>query len=110
MTYTETVEMPLKEYEKINRLLSINSMEEMTDEQLLNMGANTDVCIGVFGVKFDDGSTLTYDLCSGTTNYWDDVVWSKDGYDTVLECTFELDDIEFEIDENTYIVKIKTIK
>jgi hypothetical protein len=40
--------------------------------------------------------------------YWDDVVWtSADGRrDIVLDCEYELDDIEFEVNGELYIVKI----
>lgn len=106
--YKEAIRIPTKQIERVNRLLDIESLEEMTDQQLLDVGANTDQCEGIFCVTFDDGSSLNYDLCSGQTNYYDDVVWtSSDGSrDVVLECSFELDDIEFDVDGVRYIVTI----
>jgi hypothetical protein len=106
--YREKVNLDLKEVERINSLLAIESFEEMTDQELLDVRADTDTCEGIFSVKFDDGSTLNYDLRSGQHNYYDDVVWtSPDGArDVILECTFELDDIEFEVDGTTYEVVI----
>lgn len=106
MRYEETVNISKEEYEKINRLLEIESLETMTDDELLAAGANTHVCKGIYGVVFEDGSSLRYDLCSGTVNYWDDVVFSNDTGDYVLDCTYEFSDIELEIEGNTYIVKI----
>ena len=79
----------------------------MTDAELLAQGANTDIREGLFYVEFDNGATMTIDLCSGQHNYWDDVVWtSPDGKrDVVLDCNYELDDIEVEIESELYIVK-----
>lgn len=64
---------------------------------------------GIFEVTFDDGSSLRFDLCSGTHNYWDDVVWtSADGNtDVTLDCEYELDNIEVDIEGETYIVEVK---
>jgi hypothetical protein len=96
------------EFNRINRLLAIESLEEMTDAELLAQGANTDTCEGIFYVDFDNGASLTFDLRSGQQNYWDDVVWtSADGnIDIVLDCEYELDDIEVEIESELYVVRI----
>lgn len=97
-----------EDFDRINRLLAIEDLEDLSDEELLEIGANTDVCEGVFYAEFDDGSSLTFDLCSGQHNYFDDVVWtSADGSrDVVLDCEFELDDIEFAVNGEEYIVRI----
>lgn len=103
-----TICVSVIEFDRINRLLAIESLEEMTDDELRRIGATTDGCEGIFCVEFDDGSSLNFDLCSGRHNYWDDVVWtSADGKrDVVLDCEYELDDIEFEVDGELYVVKI----
>ena len=106
MKYEETINIPKSEYERINRLLAIESLEEMTDEQLRAVGANTDVHEGVYGVTFEDGCMLRYDLCSGFSNYWDDVLFVNGESEYVPECTFELDDFELKINENTYVVHL----
>ena len=99
------------EFDRVNRLLSIESLSGMSDSELIMAGANTDQCEGIFSVVFDDGSSLNYDLCSGQENYFDDVVWtSPDGNrDVCLECTFELSDIEFSIGNDIYIVELDII-
>ena len=107
MIYTETVYIKKTEFERINRLLAIESLEEMTDSELLKAGANTDYHEGIFGVVFEDGCSLTWDLCSGQTNYWDDVIFRGDDGDLLVECAFELNDIELKINNNTYIVKLE---
>ena len=108
MKHTATVIIPKEEQDRINKLLDIPSLSDLTDDELRKMGGFTDATEGVFFVQFDDGSALNYDLCSGQENYYDDVVWtSPDGSrDVVLECSFELDDIEFEVDGEEYEVKI----
>lgn len=109
MKHTATVIIPKEEQDRINKLLAIPSISELTDEQLDAMGAYTDMCYGVFYVDFDDGSSLNYDLCAGSENFYDDIVWfSPDGNrDVTLECTFEFDnDIGFEVDGEEYEVKI----
>lgn len=100
--------IPADVYERVNRLLSIDSLEDMSDDELLSNGANTNHCEGIFAVEFADGSSLNFDLCSGTHNYFDDVVWtSGDGsHDVVLDCAYELDDIEFEHEGTVYVVRI----
>jgi len=106
--HKEIVRISENEFNRINRLLEIESLEEMTDDELIEQGANTDVCEGIFCVKFDDGSSINFDLCSGQHNYWDDVVWtSADGKeDIVFDCVYELDDIVVEINGELYIVEI----
>jgi hypothetical protein len=105
------IEIDRELYDRVNRLLEIPSLSDMTDNELLQAGANTDQYEGIFCVDFDDGSELTWDLCSGNENYFDDVVWTgNDGHMTTLECTFELSDIEFKAHNGeTYAVRIHVI-
>lgn len=102
------VSVPADLYDRVNRLLAIESLDGMTDQQLLDAGANTDQSEGILYVEFDDGSHLNYDLCSGQSNYYDDVVWSSpDGRrDVTLDCEYSLNDIEFQIDDDTYFVEV----
>lgn len=106
--HEEIIYIPINEFNRINRLLAIDSLEEMTDDELIEQGANTDYCEGIFRVEFDNGTSLNFDLCSGQHNYWDDVVWTNaDGSkDVVLDCGYELNDIEVEIYGELYIVKV----
>lgn len=103
-----TVSISREEFDRINRLLAIQSLEEMTDEELLEQGANTDVYEGIFYVEFDNGATMTIDLCSGRCNYYDNVVWTSADrtHDVTLDCEYELDNIEVEIDGELYFVNI----
>lgn len=106
MKYEETISISKSEFERINRLLDIYSLEEMTDKELMAAGANTNVHENVFYVRFEDGCAITYDLCSGDINYWDDVIFSSKFGDSIVDCTYEFGDIEIEDEGNTYIVHI----
>lgn len=104
-----TVNIPRSVYDRVNRLLAYDTpFEEMTDEEMEAAGVRDNDCEGIFTAVFDDGSTLNFDLCSGSSNYFDDVVWtSADGKtDVVLECGFELSDIEFEANGEIYAVNL----
>lgn len=109
MKHTAIVKILKSEQDRINGLLDIPSLSEMTDQELYEAGANTDSCEGVYYVRFGDGSFMTYDLCSGQENYYDNVVWTgKNGREIFLDCSYELADIEFDVDGETYEVKILT--
>lgn len=103
-----TVHIPREEFDRINRLLAIESLEDMTDDELLEQGVNTNTYQGILYVDFDNGAVLTWDLCSGIHNYYDNVVWtsSDDKREVVLDCEYELGDIEVEIENEIYVVKI----
>ncbi len=103
-----TVHIPSCEIDRINHLLGIDYLEDMSDEELIMHGANTHQNEGIYSVTFDDGSSLNYDLCSDIHNYWDDVVWTNaDGSsDLTLDCEYEIDDIEIDIEGETYVVEI----
>ena len=108
MKHVAYVQISQSEFDRINYLLAIDSLSEMTDAELRACGANTDECEGIFYVNFDDGSALSYDLCSGQENYFDDVTWhSSDGdWDVCMDCTYELGSIEFEADGEEYVVVV----
>ena len=103
-----TVHITPDEFARVNRLLAVESLEDMTDSELLAQGANTHQNEGIYSAKFVDGSSINFDLCSGIHNYWDDVVWtSPDGStDVVFDCEYELGDIEVEIESELYVMKL----
>lgn len=109
--YTAQVRMLGSEIDRINKLLSIESLEEMTDEELSVVGAEKDSCFGVYCAAFEDGSEITFDLCSGQHNYYDDVVWHSQDctYDVCFDCEYELDNIEVVIEGNQYNVIIERV-
>lgn len=108
MKYVEVVDIERSEYDRINRLLSIESILDLSDEQCREIGANTLSTEGVLFVEFEDGSTLNFDLRSDNGRYYDDVVWtSPDGSeDIILDYEYAIDDIEFEWNGDEYFVKL----
>ena len=54
MKHTETVKMAKSEIDRINMLLDIPSLSELTDDELRDMGAFTDAVEGVYAVRFDE--------------------------------------------------------
>jgi hypothetical protein len=109
MTYEETVQIKKPTYDKVNQLLDICSFSDMTDYEFESSGVRRNTCEGIYLVKFKDGSQLNYDLCSGSENYYDEIVWSKDNRDAWFEPTFDLADMDFGVDDNEYVVHIEVI-
>ena len=100
--------MPAVEFERINRLLALPYFDEMTDEEMRKAGAHPHRCEGIFAVTFMDGSQFSYDLCSGSENYFDDMLFfNKFGEPYSVECDFELDkQILITDNGNEYIINI----
>ena len=108
-TYATTVWMTRKVFEQINGLLKIRSLEELTEEEKkLNPMQND--CIGVFFAEFEDGASMTFDVCSGEENYYDNCILFVDKDDKVgvpIDCIFELPkSICVDYGMTTYIVNI----
>ena len=111
MIYSTDIILQTKEYNRINNLLSISDFNELSCREMREIGAKEDTYEGIFEATFDDGGILTYDLCSGNTNYYDNMVFTdvnKESY--VLECDFELGNkIEFQVNNNKYIININLV-
>ena len=105
--HVEEVELNKEEVSRIRRLLSIENMEELSEEEKQELGCKEDDCEYIFVVEFDDGATLDWKLCSGTVNYFDDVLLKLPNFGWQdLDCTFELDDIEIDAESDIYQVKL----
>jgi len=111
MTYVESVSLPTETFDRINKLLALPYFDEMTDDEMRNAEAKDGACEGIFGVTFKDGTSFTYDLCSGSSNYYDNMVfYDKEGYESVFDCDYELDrKIKFDIGENSYVINIDLV-
>lgn len=124
MRYEETVRLCRKTIDRVNALLSADFCREPSDEELLCMGASNGFSTeGIYLVTFEDGSVLNFDLCVDSYEsictdtlqkvhcFYDEVTWtSADGAtDVELNCAYEIEDIEVEIDGNTYIVRIEEV-
>lgn len=107
MTYSKTVKLNRKEVERIERLLSIISFEELTDEEMNELGAKCDDFIPLFWVDFEDGPMLTVDVCSGSNNYYINAVWSKGWKEVVLDCQDDLSLFDVDFDDIYYLVTVE---
>lgn len=108
MKYEYTVVIPDWVFDHVNERLAIPDFSSMTENELDELEIENDWNEGIFAVTFEDGSVFTYDLCSGGSNYYDNMVFiDPDGYEYALDCDYELSDrIEFDIDGNTYVIHI----
>lgn len=115
-TYVSEMEISRKDFDRINKLMQVDfddidesgdltqEMQNLIDE----LDARPDTMPYGFWFGFEDGTHITIDICAGSHNYYDDIVWtSKDGArDCVFDCGFALDEEEeFEIDDDVYICK-----
>jgi len=108
LIYKTTVYIPSGTIERVNSLLCALSFKDLSEKEISKYKFRTNSCETIFNVKFEDNSTLTYELCSGDSNYYDNVVWrSADGIEETIECSFRLfNEIEIEINSNKYIVNL----
>ena len=108
-TYVAEVKISKAKFDRINRLLDeidfdddSEEMEELIDE----LGATEDAWECGWEFKFEDGAKIFIDIRSGNHNYYDDIMWQKDGDESLIDCNYQLDEeMEIEIDDNTYICK-----
>jgi hypothetical protein len=114
-TYVSEMEISRKDFDRINKLMQVDfddidengDLTEEMQDLIDKLDARPDTMPYSFWFEFENGSHITIDICAGSHNYYDDVVWtSKDGTrDCVFDCCFALDEEEeFEIDD-VYICK-----
>lgn len=106
--YKAEVRLKASECEKIRKLLDIDSIDGMSDEELDAVGASRHDRLPVYTAKFEDGSVLSYELCSGSTNYWGDITWTAPGSGMTADCEpdYDFGSMELEIEGVTYEVCI----
>lgn len=86
---------------------------EYEDEWLGDHNLYKDDHMPIAAAEFEDGNTITFDIWSGSDNYWDAwTLYDKDGYDIwEFDPSFEMTDGEIELycepNDTTYIVEIK---
>ena len=109
---TASVALPKDTFERANRLLAIDSLSDMSDEELAATRADTYQSETIFCVGFPDGSEAEYSLCSGSENYRDDVsYYTADGscsQDFEPECELEKE-ICFFVGHERYVIHLELI-
>ena len=109
VVHTEKVLIQKEDLERICRLLEIEDLSSCSEKELSKLNAKRDDYQGWLDVTFDDGSNLTWDLCSGGSNYYDNVVFTRNGDSQTLDCTYKLDDIEIDAETDIYIVRLEIV-
>ena len=113
-TYVSEMEISRKDFERINRLLhevDFNYAEEEEMQSLIDAldARKWDMPYG-FCFEFENGSKIYIDICSGSSNYYDNCQWiSEDCHDDYLfDCDYCIDEeMEFHPTDNddAYICK-----
>lgn len=110
MKYKETLKVEKEEIKKWNFLLS-KDIDEMTEEEKNFYNPKEYDFIGGYIVEFEDESYITFDLCSGGTNYYDEVIWhnKENTTEIVFDCayTFATEKEECIVNDNSYIVEFQ---
>lgn len=111
MKYETTVKLSGKLIDKVRNLLSIDDFDDLTEEEMKEIGALEDDYEGVYYAEFDDGSYVDFGIASGQRNYYDDVIWHdpEDKSCIFFDSLFELDDLEFDAQGNEYYIKIERV-
>lgn len=104
-TYESVIKITKEQFDCIDRVLTevdfdddSEEMEELIDE----LGAAVDDEYAGFTFNFEDGKVITINICSGSSNYY---VYAEEDCEYELDCEGFAKEIEFEIDDNTYICK-----
>lgn len=105
--YNEEIVISKKNYLFVKRCLEINSLEEMSDKELKAWDYKKDDNRLIFIVDFDNNSIITWRLCSGSINYYDEVILEEpNGKSYVMTGAFDLDDVLIETPTDIYYVKL----
>ena len=105
MLYKATLTEKRSNFEWYNALLSLDEVDFAEERTDTGVTLIDDECYGLYDFVFEDGSSITIDLCHGSNNYFDDCVWhnSKNTQDIVFDCNFSLDkEMEFVVGDDTY--------
>lgn len=110
MVYKEKIKMDKKEYDFYNKLLSLD-LEEMCEDELEKEKARKDDFISLFCIEFKNKNYITYDLISGNSNYFDNIVlFDENGNElSCSDCNFEIGGFELFYDNDIYQVEIEVI-
>lgn len=105
MVYTEDFKIAKDELSRLQALLDIDDLTEVDEEKLDQLQGKQDDFIPLLSTTFKDGSVLTLDICSGSQNYYDNLVIQTAGGEYAPDCTFEVGGrTEVEVGDNTYVI------
>ena len=110
MVYIATVLVKKEEIEKANKLLALDDLRQMNEDELEKTGAKVNDIVHILSVKFENDFQLDIDVCSGNMHYYDNCVLRNScGYE--VDCFdskyFIGDTMEFSHGYDTYVVEIE---
>ncbi len=110
MIYKGKFSISKEDYEYYKKLLDLDFNTDK--KEMEKLGAKIYDYIEIGCVEFSNGNYLTIDLCSGCSNYFDNVVL-YDMYGTeidVLDCNYEIGSFETDYGNDMYIVEMEMLK
>ena len=110
--YMCEIEISRYDFNRINKLMDVMFEEYETNPKMSTLidelDARPNTMPYSFGFKFDDGSKIYIDICSGRSNYYDNCQWvsSDCNKDYVFDCSYEIsEENEFIHNNICYICK-----
>lgn len=109
----QPVELSQKDFERINKLFTINFDEESPEMGTLidELDARPNTNPATFWWEFEDGSTIAMDIQSNKSFYIDNVIFSSKTEECILESDFQICEVmDMEVNKGChYICRIKII-
>ncbi len=106
--YKCEIKISRTKFERISRLLAEIDFDDDSEEmeELINeLGASVDDWEHSFIFEFENTMKIFVDIRSGNSNYYVDTSYDYGAESCTLDCDDFEEEIEFEIDYNTYICK-----
>lgn len=117
----EKIEITKEQFDNLQKLFDIDfeDIDENGDyvqQDLIDeLGAYRDDTYCSFQWEFEDGKSITYEICSGNSNYYDNaVLWKKDKengcyyQEDYFDCDYSIaKTMEFEYNDDTYICEFE---
>lgn len=108
MVYKYYKLVKMDDMERINKLLAIKDLSELNENT--SIGAKPHDHINLFDVTFENGNTISVEVCSGSQNYYENIVLfdNKNNEIAVLDPNNYIgDEIKLLHRNDTYIIEIR---
>ena len=98
MKYICEIDITRKDFNRINKLLNevdFNYEDEAEMKDIIDeLDARKDTMPYSFCFEFVDGSKIYIDICSGSSNYYDNCQWvsANDKLDYLFDCSYSIDE------------------
>ena len=113
---TNEIKTTKEEIERLNKYFEIefdlidNNGDYEQQDLIDELCAREDDSIGLFVFEFENGYKISFDLHSGSSNYYDNVCLYNNDDEYWFDCDYCIEEtMKFEADEDTYICKLTII-